>query len=81
MSPLGMAMVAAEVDAGVGPRARAHRLRTRRPPGRRRCPPPSLGELRQLMRLAVKSGSAHAANLPGQPVYGQAGVVKTGARA
>jgi hypothetical protein len=31
------------------------------------------------MRLAVKSGAAHGANLPGAEVYGQAGVVKTGA--
>ena len=40
-----------------------------------------LDELRQLMRLAVKSGAAHAADLPGTQVYGQAGVVKTGANA
>ncbi len=40
-----------------------------------------LVELRQLMRLAVKSGAAHAADLPGAEVYGQAGVVKTGANA
>jgi len=37
-----------------------------------------LGELRGLMRLAVTSGSARAANLPGTPVYGQAGVVQSG---
>ncbi len=37
-----------------------------------------LTELRQLMRLAVKKGAAHAANLPGAQVYGQAGTVKTG---
>ena len=30
------------------------------------------------MRLAVTSGSAEAANLPGTPVYGQAGLVKAG---
>jgi membrane peptidoglycan carboxypeptidase len=40
-----------------------------------------LGQLRQVMRQAVRSGSAHAANVPGQPVYGQAGVVRTGAHA
>ena len=33
------------------------------------------------MRQAVQSGSAHAANVPGEPVYGQAGVVQTGAHA
>jgi membrane peptidoglycan carboxypeptidase len=38
-----------------------------------------LTELRQLMRLAVKKGAAHAAELPGAQVYGQAGTVKTGA--
>ncbi|MGH3280247.1 MAG: penicillin-binding transpeptidase domain-containing protein, partial [Trebonia sp.] len=38
----------------------------------------SLTELRQLMRLAVTGGAAHAADLPGAPVYGQAGVVQTG---
>ena len=30
------------------------------------------------MRLAVTSGSAHAADLSGAPVYGQAGVVQSG---
>jgi membrane peptidoglycan carboxypeptidase len=30
------------------------------------------------MRLAVTSGSASAADLPGTPVYGQAGVVQSG---
>ena len=40
-----------------------------------------LTELRQLMRLAVTSGTAQAANLPGAPVYGQSGVVQTGKNA
>ena len=31
------------------------------------------------MRDAVRSGPARVANLPGVPVYGQAGVVQTGA--
>jgi membrane peptidoglycan carboxypeptidase len=30
------------------------------------------------MRLAVKSGSARGADVPGTPVYGQAGVVQSG---
>jgi hypothetical protein len=30
------------------------------------------------MRLAVMKGSAHAADLSGTPVFGQAGVVKSG---
>jgi hypothetical protein len=33
------------------------------------------------MRQAVRSGSAHAANVPGQQVYGQSGVVQTGSHA
>jgi membrane peptidoglycan carboxypeptidase len=37
-----------------------------------------LAQLRKLMRLAVTSGSAHAADLPGTPVFGQAGVVQSG---
>ena len=37
-----------------------------------------MNELRALMRLAVTKGSAHAANISGAPVYGQAGVVKAG---
>jgi cell division protein FtsI/penicillin-binding protein 2 len=83
MSPLGMALVAAEVDASTG---HAPALVT---PGPAAQPDPSaqwqaplsgaqLGELRQLMRGAVRSGSARAANLPGKAVYGQAGVTQTG---
>jgi cell division protein FtsI/penicillin-binding protein 2 len=80
MSPLGMAMVAAEVDSGVG---RAPELIEGDPSATTAAPMSAtgLGELRQLMRLAVKSGAAHPADLPGAEVYGQAGVVKTGANA
>ena len=80
MSPLGMAMVAAEVDSGVGlsPQLIAgDAAATAQAP----LPVTSLSELRQLMRLAVKSGAAHPADLPGAEVYGQAGTVKTGAHA
>jgi cell division protein FtsI/penicillin-binding protein 2 len=78
MSPLGMAMVAAEVDAGVG---RSPQLVVGGAPvtWSTSLPASSLSELRQLMRLAVKSGAAHPAALSGAPVYGQAGTVKTGA--
>jgi cell division protein FtsI/penicillin-binding protein 2 len=79
MSPLGMAMVAAEVDAGIG---RAPQLVVGgTPPANWSAPlsKTSLKELRQLMRLAVVKGAAHAADLPGAQVYGQAGTVKTGA--
>jgi cell division protein FtsI/penicillin-binding protein 2 len=80
VSPLGMAMVAAEVAAGTG---RAPVLIATDPPSTWRAPlsGAKLGQLRQVMRQAVRSGSAHAANVPGQPVYGQAGVVRTGAHA
>jgi cell division protein FtsI/penicillin-binding protein 2 len=79
MSPLGMAMVAAEVDAGVG---RTPELVAGAESATTPVPMSAAGltELRQLMRLAVKSGAAHSANLPGAGVYGQAGVVKTGAK-
>jgi cell division protein FtsI/penicillin-binding protein 2 len=80
MSPLGMAMVAAEVDAGTG---HAPGLIAADPPASWQAPlsAANLAELRQLMRQAVKSGSARAANVSGPPVYGQAGVVQTGAHA
>jgi cell division protein FtsI/penicillin-binding protein 2 len=78
MSPLGMAMVAAEVDSGVG---RAPQLVVGGTPGTWSVPlsASSLTELRQLMRLAVVSGAAHPAQLRGAQVYGQAGTVKAGA--
>ena len=78
MSPLGMAMVAAEVDSGVG---RLPQLVVGGTPTTRSAPlsASTLTELRQLMRLAVVSGAAHSAELAGAQVYGQAGTVKTGA--
>jgi cell division protein FtsI/penicillin-binding protein 2 len=80
MSPLGMAMVAAEVDSGVG---LSPQLIEGDQAAASQAPmsDTSLSELRQLMRLAVKSGAAHPADLPGGGIYGQAGVVKTGAHA
>jgi cell division protein FtsI/penicillin-binding protein 2 len=80
MSPLGMAMVAAEVDAGTG---RTPVLVAADPPSTWQAPlsTSKLGELRQLMRQAVQSGSARAADVRGEPVCGQSGVVQTGAHA
>jgi hypothetical protein len=80
MSPLSMAMVAAEVASGAG---RAPFLVPTDAPVTWPGPlsPAGLSDLRQLMRLAVAKGSAHAANLSGTPVYGQAGVVQTGRNA
>jgi cell division protein FtsI/penicillin-binding protein 2 len=77
MSPLGMATVAAEVASGIG---RSPVLQPTDSPATWQAPVSGtqLQELRQLMRLAVTSGSASAANLPGTPVYGQAGVVQSG---
>jgi cell division protein FtsI/penicillin-binding protein 2 len=78
MSPLGMAMVAAEVDSGVGRSPQLIAGGTSadlQPP----LAATALAELRQLMRLAVVSGAAHQADLPGAKVYGQAGTVKSAA--
>jgi cell division protein FtsI/penicillin-binding protein 2 len=77
MSPLGMATVAAEVAAGTG---RSPVLLPTDSPVTWQAPVSGteLQELRQLMRLAVTSGSARAADLSGTPVYGQAGVVQSG---
>ncbi len=77
MSPLGMATVAAEVAAGTGHSpviVPADSGTTWQAP----LTATELSQLRQLMRLAVTSGSAHAADLSGVPVFGQAGVVQSG---
>jgi cell division protein FtsI/penicillin-binding protein 2 len=77
MSPLGMATVAAEVAAGTG---HSPAILPADPAATWQAPltDTELNQLRKLMRLAVTSGSAHAADLPGAPVFGQAGVVKSG---
>ncbi|HVT67184.1 MAG TPA: penicillin-binding transpeptidase domain-containing protein, partial [Trebonia sp.] len=77
MSPLGMATIAAEVASGTG---HSPVLLPTDSSATWQAPVSgsNLQELRQLMRLAVASGSAHAADLPGTPVYGQAGDVQSG---
>jgi cell division protein FtsI/penicillin-binding protein 2 len=77
MSPLSMATVAAEVASGTGhsPTLLSTDSSTSWGP---QLSAKEMTELRTLMRLAVTSGTAQAANLPGAPVYGQAGVVQTG---
>jgi len=77
MSPLGMATVAAEVASGTG---HSPVLIATDPSSTWQAPLSGTGlaELRQLMQLAVAKGAAHAAYLPGTPVYGQSGVVQTG---
>jgi len=75
-----MAMIAAEVDSGVG---HTPALLADDPPAKWQAPlsVDQLNTLRGLMRKAVQSGPAHAANLSGTPVHGQAGVVQTGPNA
>lgn len=80
VSPLAMAMIAAEVDSGVG---HTPALLANDPPATWDAPlsGDQLNALRDLMHKAVQSGPAHAANLSGTPVHGQAGVVPTGPNA
>jgi cell division protein FtsI/penicillin-binding protein 2 len=82
VSPLGMALIAAEVQSGV---ARSPMLVTDPPDGAAARQAPltasALTSLRQLMRKAVTSGSAQSANVPGSPVYGQTALVQVGSGA
>jgi hypothetical protein len=77
VSPLGMAMIAAEVDSGIG---HTPALQAGDPPATWQAPlsASQLNALRGLMHKAVQSGPAHAVNLSGTPVHGQAGVVRSG---
>jgi membrane peptidoglycan carboxypeptidase len=76
MSPLALAEVAAAVASGTShtPTLTAGQEPDSFPLS---LSASELTELRQMMRLAVSSGSAHAANVSSL-VYGQAGVVKAG---
>jgi cell division protein FtsI/penicillin-binding protein 2 len=78
VSPLGMALVAAAVDAGT---AHSPVLLASDPVKTSSLPMSSdeLSALRGLMRDAVQTGPASAANVSGAAVHGQAGVVQTGA--
>ena len=79
MSPLSMAMVAAAVDSGYW-----HTPQFIENPGDptdnvgAALDPGTLPALRSLMLDAVRSGAAHPADLPGMPVYGQVGLVRSG---
>jgi cell division protein FtsI/penicillin-binding protein 2 len=79
VSPLAMAMVAAEVQSGV---IRSPVLVTNPLDGSvaRKSPlsATTLTSLRELMRKTVASGLAKSADVPGAPVYGQTGLVQTG---
>jgi cell division protein FtsI/penicillin-binding protein 2 len=76
MSPLAMAMVAAAVDSGSWHTPQF--VADAGDPSGTALSPSAMSELRSLMRGAVRSGAAHAANLPGTQVYGQVGLVHTG---
>ena len=81
VSPLGMALVAAQVASGSWhppslTNAGAH---TQAAPVAA-FPAGRIQALRSLMRATVQSGAASAANVPGQPVYGQVGVAPLGKR-
>jgi len=79
VSPLSMAMVAAEVDSGSwhAPQVIEGATDPVSKPGAA-LDPSVMSALRSLMRSAVSSGAAQAANLPGGPVYGQVGLVHSG---
>jgi len=74
VSPLAMALVAAEVDSGTWHRP----ILVTYPPDPANVPvvpfdAQLMDTIRGLMRATVASGAARAANLPGQPVFGQVG--------
>jgi transpeptidase family protein/MecA-like transpeptidase family protein/penicillin-binding protein len=77
VSPLAMALAAAQVDSGTW-HAPTLVTGTGDAPAARKAPfgPATLASLRALLRGSVSSGAAAAANLPGQPVYGQVGTVR-----
>ncbi len=78
MSLLSMAMVAAAVDAGKWHVPQMIQTPASPPAAGTSLDPGMTSALQVLMRGAVRSGAAHAASLPGQPVAGQIGLVRTG---
>jgi cell division protein FtsI/penicillin-binding protein 2 len=79
VSPLLMAMVAAQVDSGRwhAPQVVVGATDPVSKPGMA-LSATALSALRGLMRGAVRSGAAHPADTPGAPVYGQVGLVHSG---
>ena len=79
LSPLGMALIAGEVASGTW---HSPVLVTNPPDDSASSRVPldasALTSLRALMRAAVTSGSAHGADVPGPPVYGQTALVEAG---
>jgi hypothetical protein len=78
MSLLSMAMVAATVDAGRWHVPQVLQVSADPPSTSNALDPNMMTAVRGLMRGAVRAGAAHAASLPGQQVYGQVGLVRTG---
>ncbi len=83
MSPLAMAMIAAEVDSGVlhTPVLVGHTSATTSHAAGPDLNAASLGTLRALLRGSAAASGAATGGLPGQPVYGQQGTVLVNARA
>jgi cell division protein FtsI/penicillin-binding protein 2 len=79
MSPLSMAMVAAAIDSGSwqAPQVVVNSANSPSAPGTV-LGAADVATVRNLMRTAVSSGAAHAANLSGAQVYGQVGLVHNG---
>jgi cell division protein FtsI/penicillin-binding protein 2 len=84
VSPLGMALVAAEVDSGSWhpPVVLAAGSPAADPPAGVAAPldPGALDALRGLMWGAVHSGAASAARVPGPSVFGQIGLTRSGSQ-
>jgi cell division protein FtsI/penicillin-binding protein 2 len=78
MSLLSMAMVAAAVDAGSWHVPQVIKTAASPPGAGTALDPGMTRALQGLMRGAVRSGAAQQARLPGQQVYGQVGMVRTG---
>jgi cell division protein FtsI/penicillin-binding protein 2 len=79
MSPLSMAMVAAAIDSGSwqAPKVVVNSASSPSAPGAV-LSAADVAAVRNLMRTAVSSGAAHAANLSGAQVFGQVGLVHSG---
>jgi hypothetical protein len=79
VSPLAMALVAAEVNSGKWHKPSLVMLPHDPPASKRaKIAQADLSTLRSLMRGTVRSGAARAADLAGAPVYGQVGTAAYG---
>ncbi len=78
MSLLSMAMVAATVKSGSWHVPQVLQAPADPPSANTALDQRMMTAVRGFMRGAVRVGAAQAASLPGQPVYGQVGLVRTG---